>query len=124
MTRVEPEIKHPVIVPRSDYEIDLKRGYCILEHRPAYTEVLTDPTSGRKIEREVKQVLVYRCMYCQFDCVDCDYTNDRTGLDIIRTHIFRGEHPWRYAPFFSPYGHVSDVVIEGIEDYTTVMKGD
>jgi hypothetical protein len=125
MTRLDPPILKPAtVVSRADYEADRLRGYCILEFRPAGIEVLTDRMNpGKEIRRPVSQILLFRCMRCQFDCVDSAYTKDRTGLDIMKLHLFHGEHPWSYTPFKNPYGNIADVVIEGIEDYSLV-KGD
>lgn len=127
---IEPErVKEPVIVPRQDYEADRQRGYTILEYAPAGEVVIKNPRNPQSvIRRQVPAVLMFRCMQCQFDVIDGDYKPEtdgggpRSGIDIMKLHLFRREHPWRYTPFETPYGNIDDVRIEGVEDYTKEIE--
>jgi hypothetical protein len=123
-----------VVISRADFESDFKRGYCVLEFRSAGEEVLRDMRNpGVEIRRKTEQVLMFRCMRCQFDCVDGNYApkvsalepgvvRSRTGKDLIQDHLAAGVHPWSYSPFQNPYGNIADVVIEGIEEYEKELK--
>lgn len=123
MIRVEHEAEAPVeVITRSQYETDLKVGYCILIYRPKGEQILRDRRNpGKEIRQPVDEVLTYRCMRCRFDCISGAYGHGEkqtTGINLIKAHIANGQHPWSYNPFENPYGNIADVVIEGIEDYS------
>lgn len=127
MTRidVDKDTKGPTIITRADYEADRKRGYCVLEFSPAGEKIIKNPRNRTtEIRKVVPAMYTFRCMKCKFDAADTRYTPDpqtggpRTGLDLIKLHVFRNEHPWPYGSFTNPYGNIEDVIIEGVDDYT------
>lgn len=119
-TRIATEAaKEPFVISRADFEADLKRGYTVLEHSPATVEVIRDHRTGHKLERPIPAVLKLACMRCQWDTIagplGLGPDNARkTGEDLMVDHL-RQEHQWPYGPFCNPYGHMADVVIEGME---------
>ena len=119
MKRVEHEAKPShIVISRKEYETDKERGYCILERNPPSKRVIKNPRDpNSELTIDIKRSLMFRCMKCQFDVLDGDYAKGN-GLDKIKEHVWRNNHPWLYTPFTNPYGNVADVTIEGIEDYT------
>lgn len=126
MTRVELlDNKVKTVISRSDYEADRKRGFTVIEYKPAGELVIKNPRyPERKVVKQVPAVHMYQCMFCKFNAVDTAYSLDpdtqqpRTGLDIIKKHLTVNKHPWPYKPFDNPYGNIEDVTIEGVEDYS------
>lgn len=122
VTSTEQRLK--ITIKRSDYEEDRKRGYTVLEHKPAGVLTVKNPRNPeRSFTKQIPAVHVFRCMFCKFDAADSAYSPDpetsqaRTGIDIIKKHLSIGKHPWSYTVFENPYGNVEDVTIEGVEDY-------
>ena len=108
MNVIEHERPTPIVISREAFDRDYKYGYVALEYNPERIETIKDSRSGREIRRTLLADINYRCMDCQFDTLD---------KKIIDEHRTEGNHPWAYGPFQSPYGHIADAEIEGIEDY-------
>lgn len=113
MTRLEHQVKAPSVISRADFDKDYAFGYVALEYNPERVEIITDRRTGKQIRRTLLADITYRCVDCQFDSLDRKVTEQ---------HRAEGNHPWGYGPFQSPYGHIADVEIEGIEDYETFLK--
>jgi hypothetical protein len=128
MTRIDLEplaAKEPSVITRDEYDRDRRQGFTVLEYNPAGEYVSVNPRDRTQtIRRPVPATYVFRCMKCQYDVVDSVYSPDpktgapRTGIDLMRLHVYRNEHPWAYPEFTTPYGNTSDVRIEGVDDYT------
>lgn len=111
MTRVDREEKQPVVVSQAEYATDKRRGYCITVWAPEREEVLKDPRSQKSVTLKHPAVFRYACMECRFDTTD---------ENLIKEHLAaENPHLWKFGHFDNPYGSVADVVIEGIEDYST-----
>lgn len=125
---LEDTKQDPVHVSKQDFEADMKRGYTAVEVRPAGQRIIRNRRNPAKdIVTEIPPVVAFRCMRCQFDAVNSDYKRPdgsyRSGEDLIREHVFHGDHPWPYTRFETPYGHVEDVTIEGIgENYSKEIE--
>ena len=126
MNRIAHDEAPPVVViTREEFEQDLKNGYCKIERSPESEVVIRDKRTGAEHKRIVPQVVIFQCMLCCFNCINGDYLDDKrektTGAKLIQKHIAGGNHPWRFALFKSPYGHIADVTIEGVDDYTAYL---
>lgn len=126
--RIEPEAPAPhLVVTPDELKSDFARGYAIMLFQEEGDLVIHNPRGGT-IRRKQPQVLKYCCMRCKFDTVESYYPpameggSPRTGLDIIRDHVFHAQHPWKFRPYETPYGLLGDVKIEGVEDYTEYLK--
>lgn len=117
-----PALPPAIVITADQYEEDKKRGYCRLEAMPAKIQTVVNPRDrAQYVEAKIPAVNMFRCMECQFDVVDQDFSKG-TGLDKMREHLAGGKHPWPYGHFDNPYGNIADVVIEGIDDYSTRVK--
>lgn len=123
ITRVEHEAPtERTVITTAWYNTDKQRGYTILEFTPARQQTIKNPRDpSQEVHVSVPRTLTYRCMRCQFDCIDGEY-KDGTGVDVIKRHVLGNDHPWKYGAFSTPYGNVADVSIEGIEDYSKEIK--
>ena len=113
MTRIEQQQTPATIVSRESFDHDWAFGFVCLEFNPPREEILRDSRTGREIRRHLDADITYRCVRCQFDNLD------KKELEI---HMAEGVHPWPYGPFQSPYGHIADVEIEGIDDYQEFLN--
>lgn len=102
-------------VTKEEYQEDLVKGYIPRIMFEKRQQVIRDRATGMQIVRQVPEEIFYQCMRCQFDSQD---------EKLMLEHLTNGEHPWRFTPFENPYGHISEVVIEGIEDYSTIGDQD
>lgn len=112
MKRIPQEIKEPQLVSRVSFDADFSHGCVAVEFNPEVEEEIKDQRSGKSIRRLRLADISYRCVWCQFDSLD---------KTLIDKHLAMGQHPWKFNPFENPYGHIADVVIEGIDDYAAFI---
>lgn len=105
--RISPEDNKRVVISKADFNKDWALGYATVEYQPESVKVHRDHRTGREVKIPIPAVINYCCMRCAFS---------HTMPLAMTKHQQMQEHKWPFDPFSNPYGHIADVVIEGIDD--------